>query len=62
MFAPRVMFPPVLPPPVTDPIVSLLARFSVAPLVFARTRAEASGRADPPEAVSVPALMVVVPV
>ena len=62
LFAPRVTAPPVVPPPASDAIVSLLARFNVAPLTLAKVTAEASGRADPPEAVSVPALMVMVPV
>ena len=62
VFAPRVTFPPVLPPPDSEPIVSLVARLSVAPLALASTTAEASGRAAPPKAVSMPALIVVVPV
>ena len=61
VFPPRVMFPPVLPPPDSEPIVSFALKFRVAPLTLASTTADASGSV-PLAAVKYPALIVVVPV
>ena len=62
VFAPSVTLPPAAPPPERLPIVSLFARLSVAPATFAMLTCEASEMALPPDAVSIPALMLVAPV
>ena len=57
-----VILPPVVPPPLRLPIASSFARSSDTPAVFASVTCDASPMALPPDARSVPPLMVVTPV
>ena len=56
------MLPPLAPPPLKEPIVSLVEILRTAPLAFASVTVPASARADPPLMDKVPALIVVPPV
>ena len=57
-----LMSPPLAPPPLRLPMISLCATWRMAPAAFVRATEPLSEIADPLETVKFPALIVVVPV